>query len=164
VLPSLRRELRALRPDVALELVRTLRDVFSASLARQRFSLVLIGAFALAALALAVVGLYGVIALSVGERRREIGVRLALGARPATVLALVLGEGARIAVVGIVAGLLVSSLATRLLRGMLYDVTASDVTIYAAAAVLVAVIALVSTWAPARAATKVDPVVALRSE
>ena len=164
VLPSLRRELRTLAPDIALEQVRTLRDVFSTSLARQRFSLVLIAAFATAALALAVVGLYGVIALSVGERRREIGVRLALGARPATVLALVLGEGARIAGVGIVAGLVVASLATRLLRGMLYEVGTADVTIYAASAVVVALIALVSTWAPARAATRVDPATALRAE
>jgi predicted permease len=164
VLPLLRRELHALRPDVALEQVRTLHDVFSASLARQRFSLVLIGAFAIAALALAVVGLYGVIALSVGERRREIGVRLALGARPVTVLALVLGEGARIAAVGIVIGLLVSSLATRLLRGMLYDVTTADVPIYVASAVVVALIALMSTWIPARAATRVDPAAALRAE
>ena len=164
VLPSLRRELRGLRPDVALEQVWTLREVFNASLARQRFSLVLIGAFALAALALAVVGLSGVIALSVGERRREIGVRLALGAHPRAVLRLVLGEGARIAIVGIVVGLLVSSLATRLLRGMLYDVTTADVGIYAAAAGVVGVIALVSTWGPARAATRVDPAAALRAE
>ena len=164
VLPSLRHALRAMRSDIALERVRTLTDVFSASLARQRFSLILIGAFAVAALALAVVGLYGVITLSVGERRREIGVRLALGARPATVLGLVLYEGARIAALGIVFGLLVALLATRLLRGMLYDVTTADVTIYASAAVVVAVITLLSTWIPARAATRVDPVVALRSE
>ncbi|PYP66222.1 MAG: hypothetical protein DMD26_08545 [Gemmatimonadetes bacterium] len=164
VLPSLRRELHALAPDVALEQVRTLRDVFSGSLARQRFSLVLIGAFAIAALALAVVGLYGMIALSVGERRRELGVRLALGARPTSVLRLVLGEGARIAAAGIVVGLAGAMLATRLLRGMLYDVGAADATVYAGAALIVGVVALVSTWMPARAATKVDPAVALRAD
>ena len=164
VVASLRRELRALMPDVSLEQVRTLREVFTASLARQRFSLVLIAAFAIAALALAVVGLYGVIALSVGERRREIGVRLALGARPTTVLALVLGEGARIAAAGIVVGLLIAALATRLLRGMLYDVTAADGIVYMIAALVVGVIAIMSTLVPARAATKVDPAVALRAE
>ena len=164
VLPSLRRELRILAPDIALEHVRTLHDVFSASLARQRFSLVLIGAFAIAALSLAVVGLYGVIALSVGERRREIGVRLALGARPASVLALVLGEGARIAAAGIAVGLLAAALATRLLRGMLYDVTSADTFVYVGAAVVVGAIALLSTWVPARAATKVDPAIALRAD
>ena len=164
VLPSLRRELRALAPDIALERVRTLSDVFSGSLARQRFSLVLIGAFAIAALALAVVGLYGIIALSVGERRRELGVRLALGARPSNVLRYVLGEGARIAAAGIVVGLGIAMLATRLLRGMLYDVGTADVTVYASAAVIVGLVALVSTWVPAREATKVDPAVALRAE
>ena len=163
-IPAVRRELRALAPGVALEQVRTLRDVFSASLARQRFSLVLIGAFAIAALALAVVGLYGVIALSVGERRRELGVRLALGARPVTVLRLVLGEGARIAAAGIVVGLAGSALATRLLRGMLYDVGPADATVYGVAALIVGIVALASAWLPARAATRVDPALALRSD
>jgi putative ABC transport system permease protein len=162
VLPSLRRELRAIRSDIALEQVRTLRDVVGTSLARQRFSLVLIAAFAIAALALALVGLYGVIALGVGERRRELGIRLALGARPRSVLALVLGEGARIAVVGIAAGLLVAALATRLLRGMLYDAGSADMLVYVGAAIVVAFVAIVATWIPARAATRVDPAVALR--
>ena len=164
VLPSLRRELRAIAPDFALQQVRTLDDVLSTSLARQRFSLILLAAFAVSALALAIVGLYGVIALSVGERRRELGVRLALGARPGTVLALVLGEGARIAAVAIVVGLLVSTLVTRLLRGMLYDSSSGDVLVYAAAAALVALVAMLSTFIPARAATRVDPAIALRVE
>jgi predicted permease len=164
VIPSLRRELHAIRADVALEQVRTLREVVGTSLARQRFSLVLIAAFAITALALALVGLYGIIALGVGERRRELGIRLALGARPASVLALVLGEGARIAVLGIAAGLLVAALATRLLRGMLYDAGSTDTLVYAAAAIVVALVAIVATWIPARAATQVDPSVALRSD
>jgi ABC-type antimicrobial peptide transport system permease subunit len=164
VLPSLRRELHAIAPDVALQQVRTLGDVFATSLARQRFNLVLLGAFAVAALSLAIVGLYGVIALSVGERRRELGVRIALGARPASVVTLVLGEGARIAAVAIVIGLLFAVLATRLLRGMLYDVAASDALVYASAAVVVAIVAITSSWLPARAATRVDPATALRAE
>jgi putative ABC transport system permease protein len=164
VLPSLRRELRAFAPDVALQQVRTLRAVFGSSLARQRFSLVLIAAFAVSALALAVVGLYGVIALSVGERRRELGVRVALGARPWSVLGLVLGEGARIAAAGILVGILVAALAMRFLRGMLYEVGTGDVMVYASAAIVVGVVALVSTWMPAWAATRVDPAVALRAE
>ena len=164
VLPSLRRELHAIAPDVALQQVRTLGDVFATSLARQRFNLVLLGAFAVAALSLAIVGLYGVIALSVGERRRELGVRIALGARPASVVAIVLGEGARIAAVAIVIGLLFAALATKLLRGMLYDVAASDGLVFASAAVVVAVVAITSSWFPARAATRVDPAIALRAE
>ena len=164
VLPSLRRELRAIAPDVALQRVRTLGDVFATSLARQRFNLVLLGAFAIAALALSIVGLYGVIALSVGERRRELGVRIALGARPGSVIALVLREAARIAVAGIVVGLLAATLATKLLRGMIYDVGTSDVGVYVTAAVIVGVVAMISSWAPAQSATKVDPAIALRSE
>jgi predicted lysophospholipase L1 biosynthesis ABC-type transport system permease subunit len=162
VLPLLRRELRTVRPDVSLERVRTLSDVFEGSLATQRFNLVLLGAFAIAALSLAVVGLYGVIALSVGERRRELGVRLALGARPSSVLALVLGEGARVAAMGVIAGTVAAALATRFLRGMLYGVGASDATVYVGAALVVTMAAMVSTWIPARAATRVDPVLALR--
>jgi ABC-type antimicrobial peptide transport system permease subunit len=164
VLPSLRRELRAIAPDIALQRARTLDDVFSASLARQRFNLILLGAFAIAALALSIVGLYGVIALSVGERRRELGVRIALGARPSSVVALVLREAARIAAAGIVVGLLAATLATRLLRGMIYDVGASDAAVYMAAAAVVAVVAIVSSWVPAHSATKVDPAIALRAE
>jgi putative ABC transport system permease protein len=164
VLPSLRRELRAIAPDVALQRVRTLGDVFATSLARQRFNLILLGAFAIAALALSIVGLYGVIALSVGERRRELGVRIALGARPASVIALVLREAARIAVAGIVIGLLAATLATKLLRGMIYDVGASDGLVYVSAALVVAIVAMVSSWVPARSATRVDPAIALRAE
>jgi len=143
---------------------RTLEDVFTTSLARQRFNLILLGAFAIAALALSIVGLYGVIALSVGERRRELGVRIALGARPASVVALVLREAARIAAAGILIGLLAAALATKLIRGMLYDVAASDTVVYVMAAVVVAMVAMVSSWAPARSATRVDPAIALRAE
>jgi ABC-type antimicrobial peptide transport system permease subunit len=147
---------------VSLDEVRTLSDVFSGSLARQRFNLVLLGAFAIAALSLAVVGLYGVIALSVGERRRELGIRLALGAHPSNVLALVLGEGARVAAAGVIAGTVAAAVATRLLRGMLYGVGPSDVMVYAGAALLVGIVAMLSTWIPARAATRVDPAIVLR--
>jgi putative ABC transport system permease protein len=164
VLPSLRRELRAIAPGVALQRVRALADVFAASLARQRFNLVLLGAFAIAALALSIVGLYGVIALSVGERRRELGVRIALGARPASVVALVLRDAARIAVMGIAVGLVAATLATKLLRGMLYDVGSSDAVVYVTAAVIVAIVAVISSWVPARSATRVDPAIALRAE
>ena len=164
LLPSLRRELRAIAPDVALQRVRTLDAVFATSLARQRFNLILLGAFAIAALALSIVGLYGVIALSVGERRRELGVRIALGARPGSVVALVLREAARIAAAGIVVGLLAATLATKLLRGMLYDASTSDVIVYLGAALVVGLVAIVSSWVPARSATRVDPAIALRAE
>ena len=163
-LPALRHELHVVAPTFALQQVRTLADVFSASLARQRFNLILIAVFASAALALSIVGLYGVIALGVGERRRELGVRMALGARPAAVLALVLAEGARIAAAGMVVGLVAALLATRLLRGMLYAPGAQDGFVYVAAALVVATVSMISTWLPARAATRIDASVALRAE
>jgi predicted permease len=162
-LPVLRRELRALDPSLALSNVRLIDEVFENSLARQRFSMVVIAVFAGAALALALVGLYGVIALSVGQRRREIGVRMALGARAIDVLRMVLGEGARLTMLGIAVGLVAAFGVMRVLRSLLYDVSTTDVTIYAGAAVLVAAVALLATYLPARRATRVDPTEALRT-
>jgi predicted permease len=164
VLPALRRELRMLGPEMALARVRTLDDVFASSLARQRFSLILLAAFAASALLLALVGLYGVIALSVGQRRRELGVRIALGARPGDVISLVLREGARVAAVGVAGGLVVAAGASRVMRGMLYGVSAVDPFVYAAAAGVVVVVALAASWLPARGATRIDPVLALRAD
>jgi putative ABC transport system permease protein len=163
-LPAIRRELHALAPDMALAQVRTLDDVFASSLARQRFSLVLLGAFAATALVLALVGLYGVIALSVGQRRRELGVRIALGARPADVRALVLREGLRVAFLGTLVGLAAAAAVSRLIQGMLYGVSAVDAGVYAGAAAIVILVALGASWVPALTATRVDPVIALRAE
>ena len=116
------------------------------------------------ALVLAIVGLYGVLALLVGQRRREIGVRLALGAGRGDVVRLVLGEGARVAAVGIVLGLAAAYAAMRALAALLYGVTATDPVTYAGAAALVGVIALAATYAPARRASRVDPKTALTAD
>jgi ABC-type antimicrobial peptide transport system permease subunit len=113
---------------------------------------------------MAIVGLHGVLALIVGQRRREIGVRLALGARPGDIVRLVLGEGARVTAAGIALGLVGAYLLTRVLAALLYGVTATDATMYALAAALVLVIALAATWAPARRASRVDPRDALTAE
>jgi predicted permease len=163
-LPAVRRELAAIDPTLALDHVRPLGVVLATSLARQRFSLVLIGGFAGSALALALVGLYGVIALSVGQRRREIGVRLALGAQARDVLALVLGEGARVTALGVAAGLAAAIALTRLIRSLLYGAGAADALVYAGAAAVVAAVALVATLVPASRAAGVDPTVALRAD
>jgi putative ABC transport system permease protein len=163
-LPGIRRELAQLEPATALNRIRTLDAVVSASLERQRFSLVLVGSFAGAALALAIIGLYGVIALGVRQRRRELGVRMALGAAPADVRRLIATEGMTVTGGGIIAGLVGAFVLTRLLRSLLFGVTTTDPAIYAAAAVLVAVVAMVATSLPVHDATAIDPVVALRTE
>jgi putative ABC transport system permease protein len=161
-LPLMRRELKAMDPALALNEVQSLRSVVDTSLARQRFSMIVIGVFAGAALALAMIGLYGVIAYSVAQRTREIGVRMALGARPRDVLALIVGEGARVTAAGVVVGLAVAFGATRLMRSLLYDVSATDVGIYALVAVITAAVAVLASYVPARRATRVSPTTALR--
>jgi putative ABC transport system permease protein len=112
---------------------------------------------------LAVVGLYGVLALIVGQRRREIGVRLALGARQSDVVRMVVGESARVAAIGIVIGLAAAFSLTRVMRSLLYGISATDAVTYGGAALLVAVVAVAATYAPARSASRVDPKAALTS-
>lgn len=164
VLPALKRELKSLDARIAVGDVRTMTDVFDESLARQRFSVTILTVFAGAALLLAMVGLYGVIALSVGQRTREIGVRMALGARPTDVLRHVLGEGMRMTTGGIVLGLVGALALSRLLSAMLFGVSATSPGIYVAATVAVLIVTMVATYIPARRATRVDPTAALRGE
>lgn len=133
-------------------------------LADRRFLLLLVGLFAGAALLLAAIGLYGVVAFSVVRRTQEIGIRMALGARRADVLRLVVGEGARLVAAGSAVGLAVSLLATRLLASLLFGVTATDPLTFAAVAALLAGVALLAAYLPARRATRLDPNRALRYE
>jgi predicted permease len=163
-IPLLRREVRALNRTLAVSNVRTMRDVFDESLARQRFSMTIIGCFAGSALLLAMIGLYGVVALTVGQRRREIGVRMALGARPADVLRLVLGEGARITIAGVLIGLAGAVALSRLVTSMLYGVSSTSIPVYAVATLAIVSVTFVATLVPARRATRVDPTTALRAE
>jgi putative ABC transport system permease protein len=161
---AMRREVAAVNPAVALTDVRTLDAVLAKSLAQQRFGLVLLGCFAGAAIVLAVVGIYGVIAYSVAQRTSEIGVRMALGARPRDAFRLVLGEGVRVTAAGLAVGLAASLALTRLLRALLYGVSATDPATFAAFTIALGGVALVATYVPARRATRVDPMVALRAE
>jgi putative ABC transport system permease protein len=163
-LAFLRREMKAADARAALERPRTMQRVFDDSLARQRFSMTLITVFAVAALVLAMIGLYGVISLMVNNRRREIGVRMALGARAADVLRMILAEGATIAVVGVAVGLVGALALSRLVATLLYGVSPTSVGIYAIAAVITILVTTAATLAPARRATRVDPTVALRSD
>jgi predicted permease len=162
LLPALKQAVREVNPGATVSHSRTLREVFDESLARRRFSMLLIAVFAASAVVLAMVGLYGVIALGVGQRRREIGVRMALGARPFDVLRLVLGEGMRITMIGVAAGLAGAYAASRLIASLLYGTSATNAGVYAAASVAIVAVTLVATYLPARRATLVDPTAALR--
>ena len=139
-------------------------EVVARSIASQRFSLILLGAFAGLALLLAGIGIYGVLSYLVGQRTREIGVRMALGAQRLDVLRMVLGDGARMTMVGAAIGLVAALALTRLMASMLFGVRPTDPVTFAAVAVLLCSIALFACYLPARRAAKVDPMVALRYE
>jgi predicted permease len=161
---ALREQVRAVDPDLPVFGERTMEDVVSASLARRRFALQVVGGFGVLALLLAGVGVYGVVAYSVSQRTREIGIRLALGASSGAILRWVFKQGMRLTLLGTAAGLVVAFALTRLLGGLLYGVSAADPITYAVLATLLAVVALLACYIPARRATKVDPMVALRHE
>jgi len=148
----------------AMEHPRAMQRVFDESLARQRFSMTLITVFAVAALVLAMIGLYGVVSLMVSNRRREIGVRMALGARAADVLRMILAEGVVIAAVGVAVGLVGAFALSRFVATLLYGVSPTSTAIYVGAAVITILVTTAATLAPARRATTVDPTVALRSD
>jgi putative ABC transport system permease protein len=141
-----------------------MEEALSVSLARRRLSALLTGSFAALALVLAAVGIYGVLAWTVSERTREIGVRLALGAQTGDVLKLVIGQGMKLTLVGLTIGLAASLPAAKVMKSLLFGVGAGDPTIFAAIALLLVFTALLACYLPARKATKVDPVVAIRSD
>ena len=161
---SIRREVRALDPGVPVFDVASMEERVARSAAPRRFVMRLLAAFAVSALALAALGLYGVVAHGVGQRTREIGIRMALGATPRDVARLVLSGGAAMVGLGLAAGLAGALAAARFLRGILYEVSPSDPASLAAAVLVLAVVALAAHWLPARRAARVDPIAALRSE
>ncbi|MGH9838191.1 MAG: FtsX-like permease family protein [Blastocatellia bacterium] len=133
-------------------------------MARTSFTLVMLAVAGGMALFLGMVGLYGVLAYSVSQRRREIGIRLALGAQSRDVLRLVLGQGLKLTFLGVGIGLAAAFGVTRLMANLLFGVKANDPLTFAGIALLLTVVALLACWVPARRATKVDPLVALRHE
>jgi putative ABC transport system permease protein len=161
---SIRKEIFALDSEVPLSNVRTMEQVISVSLSDRRFTLTLLGIFAGAALALAVIGLYGVMAYTVSQDTHEIGVRIALGAQRSHVLSLVVGQGMRLTLVGIVLGLIGGFALTRVLQSHLYEVKPTDPLTFASVVLLLVIVALLACYLPARRATKVDPLVAIRHE
>jgi predicted permease len=158
------REIHAVDPDVAVYGIRTMQDRLYDSLARQRFSSTLLGAFAVFALLLAAVGIYGVMSYLVTQSTHDIGVRVALGARPGNILGLVVRQGMELAATGIVAGLAGAFALTRVMASLLFGVSATDAITFIAVALLLAAVAFAATVIPARRATRVDPMVALRDE
>ncbi|MCC6232450.1 MAG: ABC transporter permease [Verrucomicrobiales bacterium] len=144
--------------------IRTMEDAIASSLAQERFVLVLLAGFSGVALLLAAIGLYGVIAYAVTQRTRELGIRMALGANRRDVLALIVGQGMRLATVGLVVGLVGSIGLTRVLTRMLYEVKPTDPTTFAGVSMVLLGVALFACWLPARRASRSDPMVALRSE
>ena len=164
VIASLRRQVAALDADQAVADIRPMPGIVAASMTQQEFTSGLLGVFAMLATVLAVIGLYGVTTLYVTERRHEFGIRMALGARPADVLRLVMTEGARMIGVGAVVGLAGAFAGRRVLNGLLFGVTASDASTYAIGTALVCIVGLVACFVPARRAVSADPLNALRGD
>ena len=164
VLPLLRQQVRDLDPDQYIWKLGTVTTKYGEFFALPRFYTLLMAALAGLGVVIAAVGLYGVLAYAIAQRTREFGVRLALGAQQADILRMVLRSGAVVTAIGLFAGAAGSLFVTRSLESMLVEVPRLDPVTYAAVVVLLAAVALVACWIPARRATRVDPVVALRYE
>jgi putative ABC transport system permease protein len=150
--------------DQPVSNIRTMDEVLSESIARQRFSMLLLGIFAAVALVLAAVGIYGVMSYSVAQRTREIGIRMALGAQRSDVLKLTVGGGLKLVLIGVAIGLTVAFLLTRVMSSLLFGVSATDPTTFIIISLVLIGVALLASYIPARRATKIDPMVALRYE
>ena len=161
---AIRRSSEQMSPEQVIYGVESMNEMIAGSLTARRFSMILFGFFAALALVLASVGIYGVISFFVGQHTHEIGVRLALGARPADILRQVLGRGGILTAIGIGAGFVAALALTRLLAGMLYGVSATDPLTFGGVAALLILVALAACYLPARRATRVDPMIALRWE
>jgi putative ABC transport system permease protein len=164
VTPVIKDIVKQLDPDLPIGDVRTIEQIIERSTGEPRFRSYLIAGFALLAVVLAAVGVYGLISFTVTQRVPEIGVRLALGASPGQVFAQVIGQGLRLAVIGVVLGLIAAAAATRLLQGLLFNTNATDPVVYGSLAALLLAMAALACYVPARRAMRVDPMTALRSE
>ena len=163
-MPAVRRIVRAVDPNAGIDAMVPMDRLVASSVARPRFSAVMLGVFAGVAGVLAAIGIYGVLAYAVIQRTQEIGIRMALGAQRAQVLALVLRRGLILTTVGIALGLTGAAAATRYLQGMLFGITPHDPKTFVAVSLMFSFVAAFASYVPARRATKVDPLVALRYE
>jgi predicted permease len=162
--PLVREAMRSVDPDLPLGKLTTLTTLVDEAMTQPRFSMLLLGAFGALAVALASIGMYGVISYSVAQRTREIGIRMALGARRNDVFRMILAQGARLAGLGIAIGLLCSLAVTRTLARFLYGVQPTDPLTFLSVSLLLVAVALLACYLPARRATEVDPMIALRHE
>ena len=159
-----RRRSAALDPSLPIVKLRSMDDVFAEAIGRPRLLAQLLGIFAGLAILLAAIGSYGVLSYMVTERRREIGIRMALGADRGSVLRMVLSQGLRLTLVGVVAGLAAAFAMNRVLASLLFGVRPSDPVTIASVVTLIGAVALVACYLPARVATRVDPMIVLREE
>jgi predicted permease len=164
IVPAVRAIVQQIDPQASLFYVAPMDQVVASTISRPRLYATLLGIFSIVGLGLAVIGIYGVMSYSVAQRTREIGIRVALGAKRPQVIALVLGQSALLTAIGIVLGLSGAAMLSRYLEGLLFGVTPLDPVTFAAAAVLFTLVALVAAYGPTRRATGVDPLVALRAE
>jgi predicted permease len=162
--PSVKKELRGIDPDLPMYSVRTMDERVEESLARRRFSMLLLGIFAGMALVLATIGIYGVMAYLVNQATREIGIRMAIGATQREIVRLVVFQGMRLAVTGVGAGLAAAFVFTRLMRSLLFGISSADPVTFAGISLLLTLVALLATYIPARRAARIDPILCLRSE
>jgi putative ABC transport system permease protein len=160
--PQIRREIEAVDPNLPVFNVRTMHEVIDRSLSSRRFSAELVGAFAVLALFLASVGIYGLLAYTVAQRSHEIGVRMALGATPSTIGKMIVSHGVVLAGVGVGVGLTLAGVVAPLISSLLYGVRPIDPEVFVAVPLLLLVVAVFASYIPARRAAGVDPIIALR--
>jgi len=161
---AIQREVQSVDPELPVFAIKPMEEVMASAIAERRFTMMLFGIFASLALALAGVGIYGVMAYTVAQRTHEIGIRIALGAAAGDVVKMIVGQAARLALLGVGVGVALAFALTRLMSSLLFGVTATDPLTFAAISVVLAGVALLASYIPARRATKVDPMIALRCE
>jgi putative ABC transport system permease protein len=161
---QLREAMKPLDPQLSVFTIEALDKIVASTLARPRFNATLLSVFAGSAFLLAIVGIYGLVSYSVSQRRREIGIRMALGAQRASILKLIVGQGTLLAVLGIGLGLAGSVALTRVIRSLLYGITSTDITTFVAVTLLLMGVAVLASYLPARRAAKISPLLALRTD